>query len=615
MRRRSPRRALGLRSRVYLLMAVGVLGPGALLSWAVHQRLVEVDERLVEARQHAAAAVAGQLDEELTIDLETLQRAASAPHVDLEDGNDAPERQALRDLYLHNHFPSGVFFLDAAGRTVAEEPARGDRSEAPRPDSPDVQHALRDGRPVVTGLVGDGAAWRVYAMVPVRNWQGRVSGVAGGVVDATHERYTRMLRYLRRGRESYADLVDGTGRVLASTDPAHLHRPSECGGGRQAVATRQAEAAACGECHAGRPAGERGRGVMAIAPLAGAPWAVAARLPERDVLASIGVFPPGFVALAALLVALGGLFAWGAARSVTRPVAVLTDAAERIAGGDLADPIPDLGRDEVGRLGRSLEQMRSSLRRMIDLVAQANQDLEKRVDERTAELGRVNEQLRERERALGQLYEKVVGAQEEERRRIARELHDETSQSLAVLVMGLESAQAAVKAGLTPRLDEVKALAVRLIEEVHRLILDLRPSVLDDLGLLSAIRWYAERTLGSRGLSVRCEFGELDGTLSPELETALFRICQEAMTNIARHAHATAVLIQVARSDDGVEIEIEDDGRGFEPTQVDGSKRKPFGLLGIRERAELLGGTAEIDSAPGKGTRIRVRVPVPRRET
>jgi signal transduction histidine kinase len=178
--------------------------------------------------------------------------------------------------------------------------------------------------------------------------------------------------------------------------------------------------------------------------------------------------------------------------------------------------------------------------------------------------------------------------------------------------MGLEAATEAIATGKTPRLDEVKALAVRTLEDVHRLILDLRPSVLDDLGLLAAIAWYAERTLESRGISVRCELEELRSRLPPELETVLFRICQECLTNVARHAQATAVLVQVGQEGDAVRIEIEDDGKGFDPpSAAERPGRRPWGLMGIRERAELFGGKVTFDSAPGQGTRVVVWIPIP----
>jgi signal transduction histidine kinase len=237
--------------------------------------------------------------------------------------------------------------------------------------------------------------------------------------------------------------------------------------------------------------------------------------------------------------------------------------------------------------------------------------LEQRVQERTHELAEANAQLRDREAARRDLMRKVITAQEDERKRVARELHDQTTQSLAVLLMRIDRAAEEIRAGRDPGLEEVKVLATWLLDDVHRLILDLRPSVLDDLGLLSAIRWCAERTLKERGVAVRCEFGEL-ARLPPELETALFRMCQEAMNNIARHAQATQVLIEVGVEGAEVHVDIEDDGKGFDQAEVSRRPGRPhWGLLGIAERAELLGGRATIDSSPGAGTRIDVWIPLP----
>jgi signal transduction histidine kinase len=255
--------------------------------------------------------------------------------------------------------------------------------------------------------------------------------------------------------------------------------------------------------------------------------------------------------------------------------------------------------------------MRASLRDLILRVANQNAALEGRVEERTRALAQANDKLREREAMRGELLRKVITAQEDERKRIARELHDETSQSLAALAMGIDAAAEAIRGGGHPRLDEVKSIATRTLEDVHRLIFDLRPSVLDDLGLLSAIEWYADRTLRKRGISVRCEFEELGERLSPEMETALFRICQEALSNVARHAEADSVLVELGVDDRELRVSVEDDGRGFDPeAPVTDEKRKHWGLLGVRERAELLGGSATIESAVGKGTRVEVRIPL-----
>jgi signal transduction histidine kinase len=184
---------------------------------------------------------------------------------------------------------------------------------------------------------------------------------------------------------------------------------------------------------------------------------------------------------------------------------------------------------------------------------------------------------------------------------------------MSALAMKIETALAAWPGEASrDRLTEARTLTVRTLEELHRLIFDLRPSVLDDLGLLSAIRWYAERHLGSRGISVRCEFSGIEARLSPELETALFRVSQEAITNIAKHSRAETVLIQVLERDDVIAIEIEDDGEGFDPSSLPppAARERGLGLLGMRERVELFGGTIEIESAPGRGTRIAVSAPI-----
>lgn len=601
-----------LQTRVYMLLAVSAVIPIAILAVAFGFRVATLDEELVEARLWSARTVAGQVEEELSQVFETLQRGATAARVNLEDGDPAPERAALRDPRVSLQFPGGAFFLDGSGAAIAEEPDRGTRSIAPRPDLPAIRSAMATGRPVVTPYVRGGAGEHVYAIVPVRDWEGRVTGVAGGVVDTAQHHLLVMLRYLRRGTEGTAEIVDQGGRVVASTEPGRPATTSACTGVLALVAERKDTSQLCNSCHPDRAEDARGRTSVTTAMVRNAPWAIVARVPAQEVLGSTGPFRYWLAGTVLLSLLAAALLAWGVARSVAKPVVALTGAAEHIAAGELSVPIPQTGEDEVGRLAKALEKMRQSLAGLIGAVATANAQLEERVVDRTAQLGEANAKLRDREAALGRLYEKVVSAQEDERKRIARELHDDTSQSLAALVMALDGAVAALRAGLTPRLEEAKALAVRTIEEVHRMILDLRPSVLDDLGLQSAVRWYADHHLTSRGISVRCEFDAPDRRFPAAFETALFRVCQEAMSNVARHAQAESVLIQLSEGEGVIRIEIEDDGRGFEPENVSHAERRHFGLMGIEERVEILGGHVKIESAPGQGTRVRLEVPLPR---
>lgn len=327
-------------------------------------------------------------------------------------------------------------------------------------------------------------------------------------------------------------------------------------------------------------------GERATAPVAGTPWVIAAVTPAGA--DPVAAFRQRSIWISPALAALAVLLAIGIGVSVNRPLRSLTRAAERIAAGDLSERI-DGGTDEIGRLGVALEHMRQRLHESMEASARINVELERRVEERTVQL----------QRLLG----KVISAQEDERRRVARELHDETSQLLAALGMALHAGRGAAA--------DPRELLDRLQEGVHRLIVNLRPAVLDDLGLAAAINMLADTQLRRGGISVRCETSELEhGRLPPTIETAMFRIIQEAILNIVRHSAATSVLIQAGLDGEHVWAEIEDDGNGFDlaAARPDGESLRGVGLLGMRERAELLGGRLTIESAPGEGTRVKVEI-------
>jgi signal transduction histidine kinase len=180
------------------------------------------------------------------------------------------------------------------------------------------------------------------------------------------------------------------------------------------------------------------------------------------------------------------------------------------------------------------------------------------------------------------------------------------------VAVALASCERGTPADVARRLEDLRVLVDRMHQELHRMIVDLRPSVLDDLGLPAAVRWFVEHHLVPAGLTVRCEFSELDERLPPDIETTVFRAVQEALNNVVRHAHADSVLIQAGVSEGTQLVEIEDDGDGFtqgDVVRAPGSMRG-IGLLGMRERMEILGGTATVDSKPGSGTRVVFTVPL-----
>ena len=214
-----------------------------------------------------------------------------------------------------------------------------------------------------------------------------------------------------------------------------------------------------------------------------------------------------------------------------------------------------------------------------------------------------------------QLLEKLISAQEEERRRISRELHDEASQSLAALAFNLESIADDLPTrdhDARQKLGILKEQAIQTLGGIRNLALELRPSALDDLGLPMAIDWYAKDYLAKRGLDVKIEVTGAKTKLPSYTETMLFRIIQEALTNIVKHAEATQVRVQLQLSDSMAIVQVEDNGKGFDAEEAlsGGGVRRNLGLHGMVERATLLGGIFTIQSQSGQGTCLRVEVPM-----
>jgi len=225
---------------------------------------------------------------------------------------------------------------------------------------------------------------------------------------------------------------------------------------------------------------------------------------------------------------------------------------------------------------------------------------------------RLFKEVKEKEEIRGQLLTKLITAQEDERRRIARELHDEVTQSLTGLVMSLNAVMENAPEELRERLASMQVVTETTLEEVRRIVHALRPSILDDLGLVHALRWHAKSYLEEAGVAVNFQaIGLSEARLPSALETEIFRVAQEAITNIARHAQAKNVDIRLELRGGQLSLLVQDDGVGFDEASVLSQKGRPsLGLLGMRERVTLLGGQFHIESKPGRGTKIYLEVPV-----
>lgn len=215
--------------------------------------------------------------------------------------------------------------------------------------------------------------------------------------------------------------------------------------------------------------------------------------------------------------------------------------------------------------------------------------------------------------ALASLSARTLDAQEEERRRIARELHDETAQELTALLVRIRlAANESREPATRERLAELRAATARILDGVRRLARELRPTILDDLGLVEAVRAHAQDIAKRTPLRITVRAEASAGRLDPTRELVLFRVVQEALSNATKHADARAIEVAFARRDGYLEATIGDNGRGFELAAVATPTLtgQGLGLLGMRERLALVGGRLEIDTRPGGGTTVRATVPL-----
>jgi signal transduction histidine kinase len=302
---------------------------------------------------------------------------------------------------------------------------------------------------------------------------------------------------------------------------------------------------------------------------------------ERTITSVTGQLLLTTVMVAAIGITAAALLTW----VLTRPILRLVELAQAVARGDFSQRAQRWAGDEIGTLTDAFNAMSASL-------AGAEQE----------RAGR--EQLR------AQYVSGVIAAQEDERKRIARELHDSTSQSLTSLLIGLRAlADRAGTPEVQRQVEDLRGVVGHTLEELHALARQLRPSVLDDLGLAEAIARYVADCRSRAGLGIDLALTGLAGRrLPPEVETALYRIVQEALTNVVRHAGARTASICVEQRPHSVRAIIEDDGCGFEPASIPADGH--LGVHGIRERAELLGGTLIIESEPGHGTSLFVELPL-----
>ena len=547
---------------VPLLLLVSVL-----FGWQLRRDLADARD----AALRTAEATAKRIEEQHGSSTALLAQMAQRPQIRDFDGTACDSLFALVDL-----FPqwADLLFYDPEGRLRCSAGAQGDDAfvseEARRAFVPAILRQRPDANRPAIHLIR-------------RHW---VSIITQGVMgsDGSPRGTLVLLQQLDfNPREALLPntaitILDRNGTVLARSTGGNTigRNASNSEVARIALRVREGRTAAEGVDGISRQ-----YGFTQIVPLG---WTILAGVPTHDIMRTVQqTFLVGALGGALIILLIRFVALW-LARGIERPVSALVNAAETASTTGFGHAITAGGPSEIVRLSAAFNEM-----------------LERRAA--------AENRTRESEKSLKALSDRLLTAHEQERLRIARELHDDLGQALTALKMDV--------IGLlekTPPSPEVRPMTDRILRtvdstvtSVQRISSELRPGVLDDLGLYAAIE--SEALLFEERTGIECELSlQEDASIDKTFGVVIYRILQEALTNVARHSNASRVEIRIRQRADTLFLEVRDDGRGIKPAEITGASS--LGLAGIRERADMIGATALIEGVPGRGTIVSIRIPL-----
>ncbi len=598
----------GLWPKLILAISVAFLCLFAGFAFLGRRALHVSSEHVLQERLVIAQMAANQIDDYFLEAVNELESAALLYGTDNTAWFDSSKQHdLLLVLSKIGFFDNGVLLLDETGKILLAYPEELNINDLPPLTNATTEEAFSVSDPFM--MAGNGRP-AIAVTISLKNESGNTSGYLSGIINLEDESLKKPLQEAARlGHTGHATLITQDGSTVIATLPLSFlssnehpdFYPEAMKSTEPVIGTTPFALYDIPGEHQGEPH------VMAVAPLQYARLGVAIGGDEDETFAGLwqlqremGWFG-GFVLL----------LVWGLSLFVTRqlliPVRQVTDAARKIASGELDTPLKIQAKDEFGEMAEALEKMRRQLLGYIDQLTTWNKTLQFKVNERTKE-------LRE-ERAITQrLLHKTIYAQEEERMRLARELHDEIGQMLTAIEISLtrlenrlpESDQEAIQ-----RLQKCEDLITTAVSSLRAIISELRPPVLDKLGLQSALHWIAEQTLTPANITYTINNNNLPPHLPDPIETILYRIAQEAINNIAKHSQATQTQITFQHTHSELIMTITDNGQGFTPQTIPSSpgSRSGWGLAGLAERAALVNGTIKIISQPGQGTTIKVHIP------
>jgi signal transduction histidine kinase len=531
-------------------------------------------ERHRQLASLAAASVSGVIEGHVNV-LETLaSRYALLGQFQLENTSGLLAAEEVTQI-----FNAGVVIVDSQGEVIATTPHTMIASFEDKPGSPTLQSVREKMSLIISDVLSvEGIVAPVVLMaVPIKDAEDQFAGAVIAGMNLNSSALSKSVGKLTIGKDGFTYLVDRNGIVLAHPDPTQIGADYS-----DRTFTQEVAQGKSGAMLTKRSMGERL--IEGYAPIEIAGWGLVMQESWDSVTEPIGLIAWLVIGVELVVIILVFILSWIGFERIAAPLRALHDQTEKLANGDSIEPIKESGIAEIDALERAFIRMAA--------------------------------QISAYRAGLHRYVGAITKSQEDERRRIARELHDDTIQSLLAVSRRLELYQSSESdPQRSEQIEELQDMLTGTLVGIRQINRDLRPLILEDLGLIPALKALVRAAQKGDGAVPHASM-ETSGRqvpLNPEQELAIYRITQEALTNIRKHAHATGVMVKLAFEAGIVRLQVVDDGRGFDvPSSLtDFTQQDRFGLVGIQERVWVVGGSLTIQSSPGQGTRLLVKIPTP----
>ncbi len=567
--------SLRVQAILWTVLPLGILVAAVLFAGGVTYQ--QVVRSLVEQRDQELARVSAvHLSDNIQAYANTL--VSIARREDIQSGDPQLQRNALdqaRSLLLP--FDGGILVTDADGRVAVADPYRPEVIGQNLSSLPYFQTVKALRQPIFSDIFRerDTGEETLIVAVPMLDQRRQFLGVLAGSFLIRQQRLGEDIRKLKLGTGGYAYLVDRNGRVIYHADSGEIGKDYTRFGSTQEMMRGKSGAVLY----------EPSKGEIwvvgyAVVPATG--WGLVIREPWAHIVGEIEDFTRLLAGFAVACLILFVVLTLLGTRALIRPIQALVSQASKAKEGDYSVRVPEKGPREIRGLSVAFNEMMQQTARY-----------------RTG---------------LRSYVAAITRSQEEERKRVARDLHDDTVQALVALSRRLELCQAYVNdpTKMEESLDSLQKLVTDTIQGVRQFSRALRPSVLEDLGLVPALRRLVDGDSGVGGEAVDFAVVGEPAKLAPDMELSLFRIAQEALSNVRRHAGASRVAVKLSFLENEVVLSVEDDGVGFQAATdlTDLVNEGHFGLMGIRERVDLYDGSFSIEPGSTGGTRTLVRLPL-----